>query len=65
MYVHLGRIGKAVVVQSFKELSRNSCEWTDIDRDDFRYRLVIKFFFIWFVRLLALRPILAYCATLG
>jgi hypothetical protein len=23
------------------------------------------FFFIWFVRLLALRPILAYCASLG
>jgi hypothetical protein len=23
------------------------------------------FFFIWFVRLLALRPLLAYCASLG
>jgi hypothetical protein len=25
----------------------------------------IYFFFIWFVRLLALRPLLAYCASLG
>jgi hypothetical protein len=24
-----------------------------------------EFFFIWFVRLLALRPLLAYCASLG
>jgi hypothetical protein len=24
-----------------------------------------NFFFIWFVRLLALRPLLAYCASLG
>jgi hypothetical protein len=24
-----------------------------------------RFFFIWFVRLLALRPLLAYCASLG
>jgi hypothetical protein len=28
------------------------------------FRLV-AFFFIWFVRLLALRPLLAYCASLG
>jgi hypothetical protein len=25
----------------------------------------VYFFFIWFVRLLALRPLLAYCASLG
>jgi hypothetical protein len=25
----------------------------------------LMFFFIWFVRLLALRPLLAYCASLG
>jgi hypothetical protein len=25
----------------------------------------IAFFFIWFVRVLALRPLLAYCASLG
>jgi hypothetical protein len=26
---------------------------------------IITFFFIWFVRQLALRPLLAYCASLG
>jgi hypothetical protein len=26
---------------------------------------IVKYFFIWFVRLLALRPLLAYCASLG
>jgi hypothetical protein len=26
---------------------------------------VIHFFIIWFVRLLGLRPLLAYCASLG
>jgi hypothetical protein len=32
----------------------------------FRYSEVIKgIFFIWFVRLLAVRPLLAYCASLG
>jgi hypothetical protein len=27
--------------------------------------LLLLFFIIWFVRLLALRPLLAYCASLG
>jgi hypothetical protein len=26
---------------------------------------ILRFVFIWFVRLLALRPLLAYCASLG
>jgi hypothetical protein len=27
--------------------------------------IIIIFFFFWFVRLLALRPLLAYCASFG
>jgi hypothetical protein len=29
------------------------------------FAIEVNFFFIWFVRLLALRPLLAYCASLG
>jgi hypothetical protein len=32
---------------------------------DLVHSAIAFFFFIWFVRLLALRPLLAYCASLG
>jgi hypothetical protein len=47
-----------------------SCRVAQITLDEFvasfsRKWLIYVFFFIWFVRLLALRPLLAYCASLG
>jgi hypothetical protein len=46
----------------------NRLEHTNIESTDHVEGRAIAqavFFFIWFVRLLALRPLLAYCASLG
>jgi hypothetical protein len=52
---HVGfEVDKAALGQVFSEYLRFPCQ-----------SLFQQFFFFWFVRLLALQPLLAYCASLG